>query len=62
MFNKSMNFIRIFKLEFSKLVAMAVWKLTKNTKFQLNSSKIMPARAKKHRNMGVNTTLANLSV
>ena len=29
-----------------------VWKLWKNTKFQLNISKITPARPKTHRDMG----------
>ena len=47
--NPKKNFqIRVFKFS-GKL---ALWKLWKNTKFQLIISKILPARPKKHRDMG----------
>ena len=46
--------ILFFKPEFSNLVVQNLWK---NTKYHLNISKIMPARPRKHRDMGLNTTL-----
>ena len=68
MLNKSMNFIRRLNREKFHLLTkhfkfgglLAVWKLCKNTKFQLNISEIMPARPKKDTATGgVNTTIVS---
>ena len=64
MWPKSMNFIRRLNRENFYLSSLffqfggllGVWKLALYAKFQLNISKIMPTRPKKHWNMGLNMT------
>ena len=58
MFNKSMNFLKRLNFYFSSQTFQIWWiisslKVMKNTKFQLNISKTMPARPKKTQGHGV---------
>ena len=55
MFNSGHFFI--FQKEFSNLVAILWYGSYKNTKFQLNISKIMPARPKETKSMGCEIAL-----
>ena len=52
MLNKANFFLSSESFPTFKRDLLGGWKLATNAKFQLNTSKITPVRAKKHRDMG----------